>query len=115
MFLSNVFYNTYTVVFTYYRGKEVWHEYWQLTRPRWTARESKMVWTDLHDAVTSDLCIMATARVYYGTMENWQFYRQLIMHFCTSTFSDVIADALSDESGNKKVVRRWATITPDEV
>lgn len=69
MFLSNVCYHIYTVVFTYIRDGESWHEYWQLTRPRWTARESKTVWCELHDAILIEECDRATARVYECEVE----------------------------------------------
>lgn len=108
-----LFYHTYTVVFTYFRGKEVWNEYWQLTRPRWTARESKMVWSDLHDAIIADRCNMATARVCYGTIEEGDYYKQIIMRFCTSTFPDIVVDHLANDGDERCAARQWATITYD--
>ena len=70
MFLSNVCYHTYTVAFTYIRGKnEVWREYLQITRSRWTARETKTVWRELHDAIKFDACDKAMAHVYECEMD----------------------------------------------
>ena len=69
MFFSNVCYHTYSVVFTHIRGTEIWQEYWQLTRVRWTSRETKMVWHELHDAISIEACNRVTARVYECEIE----------------------------------------------
>lgn len=85
MFFSNVCYHTYSVVLTYIRGKEIWREYWQLTRPRWTARESKMVWIELHDAILIEDCDRATARVYECEIEQLECAPHNVLMRFTST------------------------------
>lgn len=63
LFFSNVCYHTYSVVFTYIRGEKIWREYLQLKRARWSARETKVIWCELHDAIVIDECTRVTARI----------------------------------------------------
>ena len=108
MFLSNACYHTYSVVVTYVRGDESWKEYWQLTRLRWSARETKMVWRELHDAIVSDECGRATARVYECGLESLTCAPcELLMRFTSTVLTSHYPELpVSDRVGGRRV-RVW--------
>lgn len=108
MFLSNVCYHTYTVVCTYVRGGESWREYLQLTRPRWTARESKMVWNELHDAILIEECGRATARVYECELEQLAVAPcELIMRFSSTVLQSHYPEIPVSDRVCSMRVRKW--------
>ena len=113
MFLSNVCYHTYTVVVTCYKNGNSWQEFWQLQRERWTKRETKMIWSDLHDKIITDNCRMVTARVYYGELTNFEYYGEKIMRFRTSNWDGCVRDVTTNVSGSVsnpqwRSIRWWA-------
>lgn len=105
MFLSNIPYRTYTVIIDYYRSEsEHWQEYWQLCRPNWTARETKMIKDEMHDALITDRCFMATAAVYYGEITTYSRDRRL-MYFYSSAMGSYVWDSVYSKDGVH--LHRW--------
>lgn len=112
-FSSDMFYNVYTVVVTCYRNGEKWQEFWQLERERWTARETRMIFNDLHDKAVKHKCRMVSARVYYGSISDFEYRGDLIMRFRTSVYNGVVRDVYANVSGSlynpqKRFNRYWA-------
>lgn len=108
MFFSNVCYHTYSVVFTYIRGDEIWREYLQLTRTRWTARETKAVWCELHDAIKCDACSRVTARVYDCEMDQLESApHDMLMRFTSSALYSHYPELPVSDRVNGMLVRKW--------
>ena len=81
-FHSNKMYNTYSVRFVSYDGiNSELLEMWQLTRERWTARETRMIWETLHDAISTCNCTNVVAYVQYGKLDDAVFGFDSIMKF----------------------------------
>lgn len=108
LFFSNVCYHTYSVVFTYFRGEEIWREYLQLTRLRWSARETKTVWRELHDAIMIDDCTRATARVYECELDQLESAPHgMIMCFASTVLMSHYPDLPVSDRANGARVRKW--------
>lgn len=109
MFFSNVYYHTYSVVFTYMRGTaEIWREYWQLKRARWSARETKVVWCELHDAIMIDDCTRVTARVYECELDQLECApHDMIMRFTSTVLMSHYPELPVSDRANGARVRKW--------
>ena len=81
-FYSDKFYNTYSVRFVSYDGiKSEVLQWWQVTRDRWTSRDTRMVWDTLHDYIQSYNCTNVVAYVQYGKLDDVDFGFDSIMKF----------------------------------
>lgn len=108
MFFSNVCYHTYSVVFTYICGEEIWREYLQLTRTRWTARETKAVWCELHDAIKCDACDRVTARVYECELDQIESApHDMLMRFTSTALYSHYPELPVSDRANGMRVRKW--------
>lgn len=108
LFFSNVCYHTYTVVFTYIRGTEIWRSYLQLTRARWSARETKTVWCELHDAIVTDECTRATARVYECELDQLESAPHgVLMRFTSTVLTSHYPELPVSDRADSVRVRKW--------
>lgn len=108
LFFSNVCYRTYSVVFIYIRGKEIWREYLQLKRARWSARETKVIWCELHDAIVIDECTRVTARVYECELDQLECTsHDMLMRFTSTVLCSHYPELPVSDRANGARVRKW--------
>ena len=108
LFFSNVCYHTYSVVFTYFRGSEIWREYLQLKRVRWSARETKVVWCEMHDAIVNDDCTRVTARVYECELNQLESVpHDMLMRFTSTVLCSHYPELPVSDRANGARVRKW--------
>ena len=108
LFFSNVCYHTYSVVFTYIRGSEIWRKYLQVTRQRWSARETKVVWRELHDAIVNDDCTRVTARVYECELDQLECTpHDVLMRFTSTVLTSHYPELPVSDRADGMRVRLW--------